>query len=70
MARSTRRDDRPGPESEGGRVVLALVLGLAILAGVVYAGAYWAASDKVPVGTTVAGVDIGGKRPTSATSET
>jgi vancomycin resistance protein YoaR len=45
---------------------VALVLGLALLAGVVYVGAYLAASDKVPVGTTVAGVDIGGKRPTTA----
>jgi vancomycin resistance protein YoaR len=46
---------------------VALVLGLALLAGVVYVGAYLATSDKVPVGTTVAGVDIGGKRPPSAT---
>lgn len=66
MARSTRRDDRPGPESEGGRVVIALILGLAMLAAVVYGGAYLMASDKVPVGTTVAGVDIGGKKPSSA----
>ena len=66
MARSTRRDDRPGPEREGGRVVIALVLGLALLAGVAYVGAYLAAGDKVPVGTTVAGVNIGGKRPPTA----
>jgi vancomycin resistance protein YoaR len=66
VARSTRRDDRPGPESEGGRVVIALILGLAMLAGVVYVGAYLMASNKVPVGTTVAGVDIGGKKPSSA----
>ena len=46
---------------------MALVLGLALLAGAVYGGAYLAASDKIPVGTTVAGVDIGGKRPPSAT---
>jgi vancomycin resistance protein YoaR len=67
VARSTRRDDRPGPEDAGGRVVLALVLGLALLAGGAYTAAYAAASDKVPVGTTVAGVDIGGKNPSSAT---
>jgi vancomycin resistance protein YoaR len=66
VARSTRRDDRPGPESEGGRVVLALILGLALLAGGVYLAAYVAAGDKVPVGTTIAGVDIGGKDPTTA----
>jgi vancomycin resistance protein YoaR len=68
VARSTRRDDRPGPESEGGRVVVALVLGLAMLAGVGYVGAYLATSDKVPVGTSVAGVDIGGENPSSATT--
>jgi vancomycin resistance protein YoaR len=66
VARSTRRDDRPGPESEGGRVVIALILGLGMLAGVLYVGAYLMASNKVPVGTTVAGVDIGGKGPSSA----
>jgi vancomycin resistance protein YoaR len=45
---------------------MALVLGLAMLAGVMYVGAYLMASNKVPVGTTVAGVDIGGKKPSSA----
>jgi len=34
-----------------------------MLAGVGYVGAYLATSDKVPVGTSVAGVDIGGKNP-------
>jgi vancomycin resistance protein YoaR len=66
VARSTRRDQRPGPESEGGRVVLALILGLALLAGGIYVTAYVVAGDKIPVGTTVAGVDIGGKNPSSA----
>jgi hypothetical protein len=66
VARSTRRDDRPGPESEGGRVVLALVLGLALLAGGAYSAAHFVAGDKVPVGTTVAGVDIGGHDPAEA----
>lgn len=66
MARSTRRDDRPGPEGEGGRVVLALILGLALLVSGAYVAAYAAASDKVPVGTTVAGVDIGGHDQSSA----
>jgi vancomycin resistance protein YoaR len=66
VVRSTRRDDRPGPEDAGGRVVLALILGLTLLAGGAYTAAYATASDKVPVGTTVAGVDIGGKDPSSA----
>ena len=46
--------------------MLALILGLALLAGGAYTAAYATASDKVPVGTTVAGVDIGGKDPSSA----
>jgi vancomycin resistance protein YoaR len=66
VARSTRRDRRPRPESEGGRVVAYLVLGLALLAGCLYVGAYLGASDKIPVGTRVAGVDIGGHSPGSA----
>ena len=66
MAPSTRRDHRPDPESEGGRVIVLLVLGLALLAGGCYATAYLAASDKVPVGTSVGGVDIGGHHPVSA----
>ena len=63
-------DDRPPtitrPEGEGGRVVVLLVLGLALLAGGCYLAAYLAASDKVPVGTRVGGVDIGGHNPTAA----
>ena len=44
-----------------------LILGLSLLAGGCYVAAYLAASDKVPVGTSVAGVDIGGHHPASAT---
>ena len=66
MARSTRRDDRSGREGEGGRAVLFVVLVLAVLAGGVYAAAYLASADKVPRGTTVAGVAIGGHSPTTA----
>lgn len=47
-------------------MVLALVLGLALLAGGGYVAAYLAAGDKVPVGTKVAGIDIGGHDPSSA----
>ena len=43
-----------------------LVLGLALLAGGCYTAAYLAASNKVPVHTRVAGVDIGGHSPTAA----
>jgi hypothetical protein len=66
VARSTRRDGRPRRESEGGRVVVYLILGLALLCGFLYVGAYLGASDKIPVGTRVAGVDIGGHSPGAA----
>jgi len=69
VARATRRDDGPDREDAGGRVVLALVLGLALLTGCVYVGAYVAAGDKIPVGTQVAGIDIGGHKPTTAVEE-
>jgi vancomycin resistance protein YoaR len=70
VARSIMLDDRPPtitrPEGEGGRVVVLLVLGLALLAGGCYLAAFLAASNKVPVGTRVGGVDIGGHDPTTA----
>jgi vancomycin resistance protein YoaR len=47
-------------ERAGGRVVLVLILVLALLLAGGYAAAALAAGDKVPRGTTVAGVDIGG----------
>lgn len=47
-------------------MVLALILALGLLAGGGYVAAYAAAGDKVPVGTTVAGVDIGGRAPSTA----
>ncbi|MDP3892793.1 VanW family protein [Nocardioides sp.] len=53
-------------EGRGGRVVLLLLLGLALLFGGAYAAAYYAAGDNVPRGTTVAGVDIGGEAPDRA----
>ncbi len=56
----------PGREKAGGRVVLLLVLGLALLVGGAYAAAYVGAGDKVPRGTTVAGVDVGGLTPEQA----
>ena len=43
-----------------------LVLGLALVASGGYAAAYLTASNKVPVGTSVGGVDIGGHTPVSA----
>jgi vancomycin resistance protein YoaR len=66
VARSTRRDDGPVRESEGGRVVLLLILGLAMLAGCLYVVAYLGAGEKVPVGTRIGGVDVGGRSPSDA----
>ncbi|WP_193604460.1 VanW family protein [Nocardioides dongkuii] len=45
----------------GGRVVLLVVLGLALLVAGGWAAAYAVAGDKVPRGTEVASVDIGGR---------
>ena len=50
-----------GRETEGGRVVFFLLLGLVVLFGGGYAAAYLAAGDNVPRGTTIAGVEVGGR---------
>ena len=58
----------PAPERErpGGRTVLLVVLGLGLLLGGGWTAAYLAAGDKVPRGTTVAGVAVGGQEPAAA----
>ena len=48
-------------EKAGGRVVVLLLLVLALLLSGGYAAAYAAAGDDVPRGTTVEGVEIGGR---------
>lgn len=53
-------DKQPPREREGGRLVLLVIVGLALLVGAGWAGAFLGAADKVPRGSTVAGVDIGG----------
>jgi vancomycin resistance protein YoaR len=53
-------------EAAGGKVVMLMLVGLALLAGAVYVAAYLAAGDKVPRGTTVAGVEVGGRSPADA----
>ena len=53
-------------EREGGRLVLFVVLILAVLLGGGYVAAYAVAGDKVPRGTTVAGIAIGGKTQSQA----
>jgi hypothetical protein len=48
------------------RVVTLLLAGLVVLFGGLYVAGYVAAGDKVPRGTTVSGVDIGGLTPVAA----
>jgi vancomycin resistance protein YoaR len=50
------------------RVVTLLLVGLLVLFGGLYVAGYVFTGDKVPRGTTVAGVDIGGLRPAAAVS--
>ncbi|TYL51499.1 hypothetical protein FXB39_09785 [Nocardioides sp. BGMRC 2183] len=54
-------------ERPGGRLVVVLVVLLALLLGGAYVGAYALAGDKVPRGTTVSGVEIGGMSRDEAT---
>lgn len=53
------REDHPVRRSRRGRTAALVVLGLVVLAGL-YVGALWATQDRVPRGTTVAGVAVGG----------
>jgi vancomycin resistance protein YoaR len=53
-------------EREGGRLVIVMLLFLVLLLGGGYVAAYAVAGDKVPRGTSVAGVAIGGKTPAQA----
>jgi vancomycin resistance protein YoaR len=53
--------EEQGRETEGGRVVLFLLLGLVVLFGGGYVAAYAVAGDNVPRGTTIAGVEVGGR---------
>ena len=63
MPSNTKTKPKPSSDAEnsGGRVVVLTVLGLAVLAGVAYVAAYALAGEKVPRGTEVAGISIGGK---------
>ena len=52
--------DRDPYQTNDRRVIPWLLLGLVVLFGGVYVGAYALTSDRVPRGATVAGVDVGG----------
>jgi vancomycin resistance protein YoaR len=56
-----------GQPSRGPRALLWTAVVLVVLAGV-YAGAQWMFSDRVPRGTQVAGVDVGGLPASEATT--
>ncbi|MBC2960440.1 VanW family protein [Nocardioides deserti] len=62
----TEPQTAPSREKAGGRAVLLVLLGLVVLVGAGWVAAYAMAGDKVPRGTTVAGVGIGGKTPDDA----
>lgn len=64
-------DSEAGSERDrpGGRVVVILLVVLALLAAGGYAAAYAAAGDKVPRGTTISGVDVGGMTREDAIAE-
>ena len=53
-------------ENAGGKVVLLLLAALVLLCAGLYVAAYLGAGDKVPRGTTVAGVEVGGLSPEAA----
>jgi vancomycin resistance protein YoaR len=61
-------ESEPRREREGGRLVFFLVVGLVLLLAGAYVAAHLVAGDKVPRGTTVAGVDIGGRTQATAAS--
>ena len=59
MPKNQTSDAQPR-EKAGAKVVVWLLLGLVVLFGGLYVAAHYAAGDKVPRNTTVAGVRIGG----------
>lgn len=63
----TEETDRP--EKKGGRVVILLILALLLLAGAGYVWAWSQAKDRIPRGTTIEGVDVGGMTRAEAVEE-
>ena len=57
------------PESSDRKVITALLLGLVLLLGGLYVAGYLFTSDKLPTGTTIAGVKVGGLKPVAAERE-
>jgi vancomycin resistance protein YoaR len=63
---TTETQPAPKPERAGGRMVLLVVFGLVLLLGGAWTAAYLGAGDKLPRGTTIAGVDVGGREQAAA----
>ncbi|GAA4380177.1 VanW family protein [Nocardioides caricicola] len=57
----TSPETSPTPEKAGAKVILLMLAGLALLCLGGYFAAYAAAGDKTPRGTTISGVDVGGR---------
>ncbi len=57
---------KPRRERPGGLLVVALLGGLVLLGGAGWAAAFYGAEDRVPRGTLVAGVAVGGLTPEAA----
>lgn len=53
-------------ERLGGRAVIAVLAGVFVLLAVAYVGLHYLASDRLPRGTTISGVDVGGRTPDEA----
>ena len=61
--------DAPYPyRTNDRRVIPWLLFGLAVIFGALYVACYWFTSDRIPRGTTVDGVSIGGMSPAAATA--
>ena len=62
-------DPRPGSRGRDRRFLRWLAIGVVLVLALLYVGGYAFASDRLPQGTTVAGVEVGGQRPPSAEQE-
>lgn len=57
----TSPETSPAPDKAGAKVIFLMLAGLALLCLAGYFAAYAAAGDKTPRGTTISGVEVGGR---------
>ncbi|WP_243059291.1 VanW family protein [Nocardioides sp. SR21] len=57
----TSPETSPAPDKAGAKVIFLMLAGLALLCLAGYFAAYAGAGDKTPRGTTISGVDVGGR---------